>query len=664
MQNLPLFHFLKPEPEKEFAALKILQSDGGVVRLPREDWDGARERITQDGSSWAAWFSEKRAAINHWVNRHRDHADWHAGWHHNFVSPVDGSFLEWTEEIPGKDANCFHSLSGHDVEITPALFDAWVFGFRRRHLEMLSDAAACARIIGDNALAEWVAGQIDFYADNYPAWAGGLKKNDAHLGCQSLDDAIFVMRLTEAARIIFPLDIVTPERRTTWFERLFKPEAELLARSFRTIHNIAFWHRAAQAQIALLYRNEPFWQQAVEDKTCGLRIQLERGVTSDYFWHEQSMLYNEFILRAGIPLLIFAGLREEGHRLRHEAAILQNMLLSPLGIRFPDGTLPSPADATHIQPAKSPWLALASRVLPTTTGLQMASGQLSWSALLDTPDSDSLSVHARAPAPELPPVVARNMESSRFALLRQGRWQVFFHYGQIVLSHSQKEALNWEASFDGVDISRDAGTVGYGARLSRGYYSQGISHNVPLADGLGQESFSPGSLIHFDGENAMVTASQPDYRPGHIAATRTLRIDGDTFVEETTIRNLTPEKSSACLGLALHFQGTPRLPVGFREVNADDFIRGRPESFRWWRKVCVMSCHGCLDIEMDFSKGLVMRLRISTPGSFMLYHGLSPGRPPEFRASFYLELEPGRAEATFITKIQPLEMPDRTASYS
>lgn len=38
-----------------------------------------------------------------------------------------------------------------------------------------------------------------------------------------------------------------------WYEQLFKPEALLLQRSFQRVHNIACWHRAAEALVGLLF---------------------------------------------------------------------------------------------------------------------------------------------------------------------------------------------------------------------------------------------------------------------------------------------------------------------------------------------------------------------------------------------------------------------------
>ena len=74
------------------------------------------------------------------------------------------------------------------------------------------------------------------------------------------------------------------------------------------------------------------------------------------------------------------------------------------------------------------------------------------------------------------------------AVLKDGPWQVFIHYGQPpIKSHLQAEVLNYSAFFGDVDVTHDPGTVGYGSPLHRNYYIQGLNHNVPLVNGEGQE---------------------------------------------------------------------------------------------------------------------------------------------------------------------------------
>lgn len=634
--------FPKPGPEKVFAELKILQPDGSAYRTPREDWNGARKRVAED-PDWAQWATKRRAEMDRWMSRNHDRAEWVAGWNHDFVSPKDGSFLIWNEDIPGEEVAFFTSRSGDRVEITPKLLNAWVGAFRKQHADKLAEAARFFHLTSEPRYAEWVAGQLDFYANNYEKWPRqGTKTTPARLGYQSLDDAVIVSRLVDAARLLFGW--AAPERRQLWFEKLFKPEAELLDQSFQRIHNIATWQRATQAQIALLYGDEKMWDRAVESD-FGLRAQIRRGVTSDYFWFEQSMGYNSFIVKATEPLLTFAGLIGQGSRLHQEAAIVQNLMLAPIMIRFPNKMVPNPADNTGIPKAPSPTDSYCYRIFPTPMGVVRATQTKSWDTLVDPASPEA------APA-KIPKVTSRNMESTRFAVIKKGPWQLFFHYGQLNPSHAQSEALNWSASFEGMDFSHDPGTVGYGSPLHKGYYQRGLGQNVPLVNGEGQAPWNPGKLLSFDADAAVVSAEQPYYR-SDATARRTLHINGDSLIDEVTVTSTSEDPAkSAQLGLALHLQGKPRLSSEFKAIPNETFAQNRPEPFRYWKEIRSATFKDHAEIEVEFPDDRIIKVQFSTPGIFTIYQGSSPDVPPTRRAGFYLEKQ-GK-EATFVTKFTPL----------
>lgn len=634
--------FPKSDPDKAFAELKIMQPDGTPYRTAIEDWAGALERIAND-PRWKSWIEARETAADQWLARTHDRVGWKAGWNHDFVSPTDGSFLVWTPEVPGEETKFFTSKTGEHVAITPKLFAAWVGTSRKKNAAMVAEVARLARLTGHADYADWAAEQLDFYTNHFDSWpvATGMGM-PARLGCQSLDDAIITADLIEGARLMF--DQVKPARRQAWFDKLFKPEAELLDRSYQFIHNIATWQRATQASIALLYDDTALWDRAVNGP-FGLRAQLEHGVTGDYFWHEQSMTYGNFIVAATQRLLTFASLIGKKDRLEREAAIVGNLLLAPLYIRFPDGKLPNPADSNSRPAAFSTRLTETYRILPTTVGLARAGELRSWDTLLDPPPAPDR-------ATEFPTVKSWDMESSRFALLKQGPWQVFLHYGQLARSHSQSEALNWSAFYGDTDVSHDPGTVGYGSPLHLGYYRRGINHNVPLIDGTGQVPWNPGELVSFDANAATVTAAQPFYQP-HVSARRTLRIDGAVLVDEAQVELTGPRADQpARLGLSLHLQGETMLPDNFISVTPEDLARGRTQAFAHWSGIRSATFKDQASVDVSFPGGLMLTVTFETAGPFTLYIGQSLDRPPLRRAGFYLETE-GKTKATFKTTLSP-----------
>lgn len=604
--------FPKPEPALAFASLKVSSPSGDTLRLPREDWEAARARLAAD-PEWAAWAAQRRAALDDWIAHRRDRVEWVAGWWHDFVSPRDGSFLTWTPDEPGPTS--LSSPSDPQVQLTPKLHGGWVFGFRTRHIDMVFEAARFYRLTGETRYADWAASQLDFYAQNYTKWPLQTAKNKARLMHQSLDDATTIIRLVNAARLLdtFP----APERKLDWTRLLFRPTAALLDETVRRIHNIACWHRSAIAQIAIFAGDDDLWRHAL-DGPFGIRAQIAHGVTSEYLWFEQSMGYNSYVVSALLPLFTTAALSGRAPDLQHEMHVIHNMLLAPIFIRFPDGRLPNPADATGAQHAPNlPLLASAYRLFPTAPGLRAIAGQRSWDTLLDPPPPPP-------PPSPLPEPQSLSLPSSRMALLRSGPWQVFFHYGQLNASHAQAEALNFEFTHGATPLSLDPGTVGYGSPLHTGFYRKGAAHNVPLIDGEGQTPWQPGELLHFSPTRA--AARQPLYRPG-ISASRDLHLDGPRLVDTLEITALDGQPRR--LGAALHLLGPFTLPDSAEPVEP-------PLPF--WTETRRAQFIDSARLQATFG-ALTLDILIELPGPFTLTFGRSPGRPPAHRHSLYLETQ-------------------------
>ncbi|PTX98954.1 heparinase II/III family protein [Opitutus sp. ER46] len=627
--------FPKHEPERQFAELKVYDAEGHPWRVAQEDWTGARRRVAED-PAWTKWLRSERAQVDAWIAHHQDHVEWAAGWSHDGVSPKDGSRLNWVDQIPGKEITHFTSASDPQVEITPKLFAWWVVTFRNRHVETMVRAARLHRLTGDERYARWVIDQMDFYAANLDRWAMLPTAKGARLFWQTLSEATGLVQFTEAVRLLG--DTVPAAQRQRWRTTFFQPEVELLNRTFRSIHNIATWQRCAVAEVALLYDDEPLWRQMI-DGEFGVRQQIAGGITSEYLWYEQSFGYNSYVVSALNSLFTAASLHGRAPELAAEMATAENLMLSPTYLRFPNGQLPNPADNRGIltAPERGPFLETY-RVLPTTIGLTDAAGTRNWNTLLDPPPASPHPV-------TLPAVTSRNLESSRMALLKSGRWQVFFHYGQLTRSHSEAEALNFSAFYGDTDITHDPGVVGYGSPLYRGYYTRGLCHNVPLIDGEGQEPPQRGELLAYSATPVRVSAAQPHYTR-NAGAGRALEIKDDALVDTVTVETRAPRR----LGLALHVQGRAQLPAGF---TADATLpEGRAEPFRHWRDARAATFRDHAEIDVAYGS-VVMRVTFTAPGEFRLWHASSPDVPPARRESFYLELLAPAAKATFTTTFTP-----------
>lgn len=619
---------LLAQPERQFAEMKVFDAQGSPLRTPREDWAGAKERLTRE-PVWREWAAQQRREVDEWMARRHDRVEWVAGWWHDFVSPRDGSFLTWTPEEPGEWT--LSSPSDPRVQLTPKLQRAWVFGFRTRHAQKMEQAAALWRLTGEEKYADWAAAQLDFYAGNYEKWPLQTERNPARLMHQSLDEAVNLVRYVRAARWLegYP----APERKQAWIEKLFLPEASLLAGSMRRIHNIACWQRSAQALVGLYAQDEAVWRAAVEGE-FGIRDQVRRGITGDFLWLEQSLGYNNYVVTALLPFFTGASLAGRAADFREEMARVQNLLLAPTYLRFPDGKLPTPADTTgaFLRAPNAAAMAAAYRVFPTWIGLAEAARSRSLDTLIDPPGT------TKEPPP-LPEVRNWHLTDTKMMLLRKNGWQVFFHYGQIDASHAQAEALNYEAYYDGIDITHDAGTVGYGSPLHRGFYTTAWAHNVPVIDGAGQQRWQPGEAIDWNPEAGRMAAAQPSYRED-IACERRIEITGNRLKDRVVVR--AKDGKPRAIGLLLHLQGHVTAPESWEAVES-------PVPYG------SQARRGELSESAEFPvrfQDRTFRVRISAPGEYTVYHLVTPDAPPRERETLYFVVN-SKASAEFSIEIEP-----------
>ncbi len=609
--------FPKPSPEQAFREMKVFGDDGSPIRTPVEDWEGARQRL-QSSQQWQQWLEARRQELDAWAQEPRDKPEYIAGWWHDFVRPTDGGFLEWTPQPP--------------VDAPPKVFGGWVFGLRSRNGSYMVEAARLWRLTGEVRYFHWAAEQLDFYATNLQRWPIQTSKSKSQLMHQSLDDANMLVRFVETARLLegdIPAAVQSGwlARLQRWIDKLFRPMTLLLDETFQRVHNIACWQRSAMAMAAIYTRDSALWERAV-DGEFGLRRQVRDGITSDYFWLEQSLGYNSYVVSAFLPLFTLAGLEGRLDELRIEAAAVENLMLASNLIRFPGGKLPTPADTTGAN-RRAPDLALlagARRVFPTHLGMEHAGKATNWDNLLDPPTMPD------EPANDtLPEVSSRNLESSRFAVLREGNWQVFFHYGQLDRSHAQAEALNYEAHYGEIDVTHDAGTVGYGSPLHRGYYTQAWAHNVPVIDGAGQDGWHTGELTAFSAEKAMVSARQATYRK-NASASRTLSIEQGTLVETTDI-TVTDGKPHR-LGIILNVQGSADLPASAMTMATTPFAH--------WSNPKEWTTDGPAEVVVRVG-GQRFRVRVEGPSALRVVHATVPDSPPHKRQAIYVEAEAAQA---------------------
>lgn len=564
------------------------------------------------------WLSSRAKVTDDWISRHTDHVDWIVGWWHDYVNS-DGSARAWRPDNRPSDADV--SDAARKVR------EGWTFMFRTRHIEVVRDAAWLYRATGDERYARWVVSQLAFYSNHYAQWPLQRRLGVSRLMGQSLDEANVIIQLAQAARAV--RSHATPADWTLWRTALFIPVADTLRQSVTGINNISVWQRSALGVIALLLDDSVMWRDAVDGPT-GFKALINQGLTRDGIWYEGSFGYNAYLIRATLPLLSAAA--ETDHRAELDATtqLLRKALITPLTLRFDDGTLPNPSDSIgrHKVP-DLPLLAETRTIFPTPWGDAASIRHPGWADVWAPP-----SYRLGTALPALPEVRSVVLSDTSMALLKNSQegWQVFSHWGQRTQHHAQREALNLEIHWRGRPVSLDPGTVFYGSSLHGSYYTQPAAHNVPFVNELGQQGWDKGEILRYQATPPSLTVSQPRYAPD-VSVDRTTALTGSALHDNIYFRPRPGTRPPRSIGIAWHFDCPLTGDDGLLPFPA---ILPEGEGFRHWTDVRSYRANDKITLKLHCQSGS-LELSITAVGPFEIFKAHSPNFPPgTFRDAIYL----------------------------
>ena len=81
-------------------------------------------------------------------------------------------------------------------------------------------------------------------------------------------------------------------------------------------------------------------------------------------------------------------------------------------------------------------------------------------------------------------------------------------------------------------------------------------------------------------------------------------------------------------------------------------MTGRPSPFSYWRDVKAAAYRDAASFDVRYAGGLVLRVTLSTPGEFRVFHADVPDAPPPARSeAFYVEKL--GTSAVFTTEFTP-----------
>lgn len=509
--------------------------------LSAESWPLAKSKVDTD-PAWARWVASEHARLQRWQARGGDKAGWVAGYMHDYFDPVSLQGMKWSEDTPPPPI-------GTPGSAEAKRFGGWVFFFRANNASYVLLAARLFKLTGNRQALNWARGQLDFYARQYAQWPVQTRAGSkTRLMSSSLDEAEVMARLIPAIRLI-QADVPASEL-AMWKTGLLAPSARNLLDSFNGYNNISVWQRATVASMALLLNDKAMWQEAVWG-TRGVDAILRTATTRDGLWNEGTFGYSEYVVRALLPFLHEAAVSGRQSEVEPIQRAAYDLLLAPLALRFPDGTLPNPGDNRGVPLAfKRYLLREAADRLPTPMGVVEWISAKTWPRLYvdwDPKMADSTSM----------PLESHRMDATGFAMMRHLGWHLFLHFGQASRNHAQYEALSFELQHDKGRIVTDLGTTVYSSPLHQNYFTRAAAHNVPLVDDKGQYRFTLGRLLSYEPERGHMSAQQQDYRPG-VSVTRRYVLSAQSVADVIEVNR--PTAPGGAIGTVLHMDCTLALP--------------------------------------------------------------------------------------------------------
>jgi len=245
------------------------------VRFPKEDWQHARKKVLEP--KWAQWLQKSQQATDQWITleEREDHFK-PVGWAHDYIHK-SGRWRSWSPETP--------LPSG----VSDKVAAAWRMHVRVHNIEQMLQAVKLYRLHGNTQYRDWVIAQMDLYAKAYTQLPVQTWNGEAQLFNQSLDEAIAAFHFLEIIRLLN--NEVDKEKLSQWKANLFTPMAEnLMTASARFNNNISVWIASSVSSIGKTFNIPSYTEFGMHSKK-GLLTLLEKSVSDDYFWNENSLSY-------------------------------------------------------------------------------------------------------------------------------------------------------------------------------------------------------------------------------------------------------------------------------------------------------------------------------------------------------------------------------------
>lgn len=566
-------------------------------------------------------------------------------WLHYYACPDTGSLLKF---VPPDQNVC--PDTGKVYKGYP--YDDVVYMLRADALrEGALSSALAYRLTGNHAYAEKGAEVLKLYADKYLSYPihdnqGKQSQFGARVYSQTLDESIWLIDLSWTYDLLRDTDVFTPAERTHIERDLLYAGAMTVTRAnMGPTDNIQSWINGAEAAVGYTLGDQTLIHQAI-DGPIGFRAQMKEFV-NDGFWIEGAWGYQFYALR---PLELTAQMAtREGVDLWKQEPNLGALLLSPLGVMFPDGTLPAFNDSHSVN-------------LYEESGLY----EVAYTAL-HNPDFAAICEHAGRDTREaflfgVPSIDGASLPKPRsavfpdagYATLRapQGDLTEIMKFGPHGGGHGHFDKLNEVLYARGGMMSVDPGSHFYGIPIHASWDKMTVAHNTVSVDEQVQKP-ATGKLLAWQAEpefTAVTADAGPVYPDADLQRTSILTSD---YVLEITTGKATDGQPHD-FDWNYHNYGTQQPEGSFAPYSG--FPKGAGyENLNDNQSATVA---GAIRSTFTMDKGRTMQVWMlaANPGNVdqpsQVITGLAPG--PDLRVKVpYLIVRRHGAAARFVTVLEP-----------
>jgi hypothetical protein len=516
------------------AAAQSAAAQPAALLLGPDGLASLKQRIESSPAAKAHW-NDLKSRVDAALRRPLDFPPRGGNWFHWYVCPEHGNRLrtgratgtwQWEHVCPVDGA-----IHKGDPSRPQTDYDGCRLQTSHRELaELARDCGLLYQVTGDSRYAAEAGKVLLGYGEKYATYPrhttrGEDKLGGGKVGAQTLDEATWLIPITQAADLVWPA--LSEAQRQAIAEKLLLPAVrEIILPHKMGVHNIQCWKNSAVGLVGLLLDDKELIAAAIDDPKEGFRVQVEKGVNADGAWWEGAWGYHFYTINALLPLA--EGARSRGIDLYTPQ--LRKMFDAPLAFAMPNGALPNFNDSAEVKLAgHAPLYEIAYARFKDARYLTVLAGseRTSLHALLH-------GVAALPPAPGHDAASA-NYPVSGFAILRRGNsasasW-LALDYGPHGGGHGHPDKLSLILYARGRVIAPDAGITSYGSPLHQTWFRTSVAHNTLVVDEKNQRQ-AEGKCVAFGTQAGVdyVTAEAGNIAEGVRFIRTVALLDADTMV--------------------------------------------------------------------------------------------------------------------------------------